>query len=231
MHYWPSLAGLILTLACARDWQVRTLTAASEAATHGEPALALNGYVAAFTLSRASPYLLAAANMLFKLGELDHAAAYLTYLAAADEGLSSDQRSVLLARQEQLASARAEQEALRTPAAGPPRRRLGSKRASVKHQVMDRQLLQNLQQPPTLATQPPAKLAGQPSPRTPKPAQLTREDSSKDVPEELEASDDEETETISALVVPGAFDAPPERSSSGRRRQGTEVGQKLAGNL
>ena len=96
---------------------------------------------------------------------------------------------------------------------------------------MDRQLLQNLQQPPTPATQPPAKLAGQPSPRTPKPAQLTREDSSKDVPEELEASDDEETETISALVVPGAFDAPPERSSSGRRRQGTEVGQKLAGNL
>ena len=230
MHYWPSLAGLILTLACARDWQVRTLTAASEAATHGEPALALHGYVAAFTLSRASPYLLAAANMLFKLGELDHAAAYLTYLAAADEGLSSDQRSVLLARQEQLASARAEQEALRTPAAGAPRRGLGSKRASVKHQLMDRQLLQNLQQPPTPATQPPAPLAGQPSPRTPNAAQLTRAASSKDVPEELEASDDEESETVSALV-PGAYDAPPARSVSGRRRQGTEVGQKLADEL
>ena len=129
-----------------RGYLVRVLTATSAAATHGKPALALRGYAVAFSLSRTSSYLLAAANMLIKMGELDQAAAMLQHLAANDAGLSADQKSILSAKQEQVCAAQADGGA-EDHGAGVARRRarLLNKRASTAHLLMDRQALDQLQ--------------------------------------------------------------------------------------
>jgi len=126
-----------------RSYLVRILSATSAAATHGKPALALRGYAVAFSLSHKSSYLLAAANMLFKMGELEQAAAMLGHLAANDAGLSADHKSILSAKQEQVSAAQADG----GEAQGAERRRarLLNKRASTSHLLMDRQALDQLQ--------------------------------------------------------------------------------------
>ena len=171
------------------------LRAAAAAAAQAEPDLALRGYATAFAVTRSAPLLLLAANMLFKLGALDEAARALEHLAA-EPSLSAEQRSDLLAKQEQVAKARAA-----------PKGAVGStkildddddagaaggklqRRASMRHQLMDRKVQQLLAGSPA---------AGEPSaPKTPHPA---------------------------AGYAPAAADADAEEEG-GRKRTSTFVGQ------
>ena len=120
------------------DRLVALVGAAAEAASHGEPELALRGYTAAFALSRSSALLLSAGGMLYRLGALDEAHAVFSHLLD-EPSLSADQRTVLLSKLEQTAAARAAR--ADAPAAPPP---TPDRRASMRHQEVDRQMLRQL---------------------------------------------------------------------------------------
>ena len=244
-----------------RNFLVGTLTSASEAAMHGEPELALRGYCTAFTITRGPSMLLVAANMLYKMGQLARADEILKYLEeGGGEGLTADQRSMVLAKREQvqaaIADAQEEEKAPSTPAAAAdkPRPMRINKRASIRHQVMDRQML--------------AELTGDPGTPARKRASTLQEAGKaaiygnrlkEEVAEELEGSDSDEEGTprlvtnVSSLgelpntvtvrqTYPPAGGTPHPMSGldvsdttgeviTGRRRQGTDVGQTYTGSL
>ena len=145
-----------------RAFLVELLKAAAEAANLGEAEMALRGYAAAFAISRSSPLLLLAANMFLKLGsEASLAAAEQTYEALMDvSGLSADQKAVLPLKLEAVRTARerlAAGEDLETP-------RL-SRRVSIRHQLLDRSVLEQLQSPANPGTTPdPRELAPEAAP-------------------------------------------------------------------
>ena len=205
--------------------------------------------------------LLAAANMLYKMGQLARADEILKYLEeGGGEGLTADQRSMVLAKREQvqaaIADAQEEEKAPSTPAAAAdkPRPMRINKRASIRHQVMDRQML--------------AELTGDPGTPARKRASTLQEAGKaaiygnrlkEEVAEELEGSDSDEEGTprlvtnVSSLgelpntvtvrqTYPPAGGTPHPMSGldvsdttgeviTGRRRQGTDVGQTYTGSL
>ena len=173
----------------------QVLTAAAEAAERGEPELALQGYAAAFGATRQAPLLLLAANMLLRAGSADEAELGLRHVAD-EPSLSADQRSVCLAKLEQLERAREEaapppppppppdggaSAAAGGPSAGgggrPSKPPLGARRASVRHQVLDRQMLAEVREghfgapgSPTLPSPAPAAGGAAPVAATPHPS-------------------------------------------------------------
>ena len=126
-----------------RAYLVELLRAAAEAAKAGESELALRGFATAFAVSRASPLLLLAANILLKIGSAESlSAAEQTYEALRHEsGLSPDQAALLpyklelvrrMARERLVAG-----EELMTP-------EMMCRTTSICHQLIDRAVLKEL---------------------------------------------------------------------------------------
>ena len=126
-----------------RAYLVELLRAAAEAAKAGESELALRGFATAFAVSRASPLLLLAANILLKIGSAESlSAAEQTYEALRHEsGLSPDQAALLpyklelvrrMARERLVAGVE-----LMTP-------EMMCRTTSICHQLIDRAVLKEL---------------------------------------------------------------------------------------
>ena len=82
------------------------LAAAAAAAGGGEWELALRGYLKAFEATRATPLLLAAANMHLHLAELDAAQALCAALRELEAGLAKEHKAVLARKENEITAAR-----------------------------------------------------------------------------------------------------------------------------
>jgi len=131
-----------------RDRLITIVSAAAEAAKGAQPLLALRGYSFAFTQSGHAAMLLSIGNMHLKLHNLDAATEVYQYLDSGGIALTADQRTVLVDKIGEL------QEQRRISQAGPqglssPRPEY-MKRASVRHQIMDTNHINELEGKETL---------------------------------------------------------------------------------
>jgi len=88
-------------------------------------------------VTRSSPLLLSVANVHVKLGELDHAAAFCAVLRESGEGLSTEQKMVLVRKEREITAGQATAKGVPKPA---------SRRMSAWQAQLDEQQVEKLDQ-------------------------------------------------------------------------------------